>query len=984
MKKTLLTTLTMLMFGINFLANAQWTALPSPKGFTVNNVTTFNSTFYLTTNKGIYTYQPGDASVKYMDTGIEDFENASMIYFKNAATIFAGTTGALNRSTDSGESWILLNNDISDLTPYAMTSSGDTLFLTTNGAAFRSLNNGANWTNLNWPTHAVNRVEKYGDGYLVANNYSFRRSSGLNTLPDTYYYVGDGVNIMGMHTKGDTAAVLTSAAEIILSYNNGGNWSKLGVGDAPLGAGSIVLEDDFIWVSSHDSLFSVSYNGGVKEAVSNFPNESFNHITKSGANMIMSGAGRLAYSADIGKNWSTIDNGFPARSLEHYVAQGNKVYARSDAKEIYKLNNQGGWTLVCPPYRNNFAASSMYLVGDAIFINTGYTTQVSLDAGISWSEAIDKSLYSFIQLDDGTMMAYGDRIGVVVSSDGGLTWNSSNLGIDEPLRHTTALLFENSGKVYFRHFFGLLDDKVYSSSDLGASWEEVGDSYKSLKHIGQIEEVAGIDYAMTAYPHSVVYRAVSNNEWDTLSLDNVFRNGHSSYDRFYSFTVDPATDIIYANAESGLYMYDGTSNGWRRMSRGLQTDIAIGGINSNEFSNTFYLAGNKKVNIYNGSVVLLAEGQLWSRPLNGFGEVPEPPTIYQYSTSSSGQVVSVLFNIKWNPSSTAGVTTYEVQEIGQLNFSHTLDSETTEFSFRDYFSPERVRSLRVFASVEGDNSAPSVIEEIASDQGLLHEISNLAEILNFELEEAIGDIVIDSVGQRIEFVVSDAVDITQLAPAIEVSDSATVFPGSLEVVDFTNDVIYKVTSESGLIKEWVAHAEIYYRSSAKDILEFSLAEEISTAIIDLEAHSLTVEVDGRTDLTNLIPTIVVSDSASISPASGVSQDFSSPVTYTVTAENETTRDWEVNVTLGPLAAENELVAALRVYPNPGASLVTLKGLTTPLERLQIVDMTGTAIEADFSNQNDGVSVNIEKLSPGPYFLKGYSKGKIFYIRILKE
>lgn len=52
-----------------------------------------------------------------------------------------------------------------------------------------------------------------------------------------------------------------------------------------------------------------------------------------------------------------------------------------------------------------------------------------------------------------------------------------------------------------------------------------------------------------------------------------------------------------------------------------------------------------------------------------------------------------------------------------------------------------------------------------------------------------------------------------------------------------------------------------------------------------------------TDVTALQPTIVVSDLATVSPASGEEQDFTDPVTYTVTAEDETTQEYVVTVTV---------------------------------------------------------------------------------------
>lgn len=56
---------------------------------------------------------------------------------------------------------------------------------------------------------------------------------------------------------------------------------------------------------------------------------------------------------------------------------------------------------------------------------------------------------------------------------------------------------------------------------------------------------------------------------------------------------------------------------------------------------------------------------------------------------------------------------------------------------------------------------------------------------------------------------------------------------------------------------------------------------------------VTLPVKPGTGLTALAPTFTVSAGATISPASGSSQDFSSPVTYTVTGSDGTARSWTV-------------------------------------------------------------------------------------------
>ncbi|MBQ4223387.1 MAG: DUF4960 domain-containing protein, partial [Prevotella sp.] len=58
--------------------------------------------------------------------------------------------------------------------------------------------------------------------------------------------------------------------------------------------------------------------------------------------------------------------------------------------------------------------------------------------------------------------------------------------------------------------------------------------------------------------------------------------------------------------------------------------------------------------------------------------------------------------------------------------------------------------------------------------------------------------------------------------------------------------------------------------------------DIYMGTIDQDSKTITVYVPASIGLTNLVPTITYSANATITPASGVAQDFSQPVTYKVT------------------------------------------------------------------------------------------------------
>ena len=118
-------------------------------------------------------------------------------------------------------------------------------------------------------------------------------------------------------------------------------------------------------------------------------------------------------------------------------------------------------------------------------------------------------------------------------------------------------------------------------------------------------------------------------------------------------------------------------------------------------------------------------------------------------------------------------------------------------------------------------------------------------------------------------------------------------------------------------------------SDATEILTFAITGETAPASIDTGAGTISIEVENGTGLTGLVPTITLSNGATIAPLSGVTQDFEAGVvTYTVTAEDgNTTQDYAVTVTeaLPPLSMETDITVFALASQTGGATIDTDAG-----------------------------------------------------------
>ncbi len=93
-------------------------------------------------------------------------------------------------------------------------------------------------------------------------------------------------------------------------------------------------------------------------------------------------------------------------------------------------------------------------------------------------------------------------------------------------------------------------------------------------------------------------------------------------------------------------------------------------------------------------------------------------------------------------------------------------------------------------------------------------------------------------------------------------------------------------------------------SSKKEVLSF-IFEASKNATLDqnvigvVSDNILVANVPFGTDVSALVPTFEVSPKAQISPAEGTALDFSSPVTFTVTAEDGSTKDFVTDIAIEP-------------------------------------------------------------------------------------
>ncbi|WP_461255084.1 DUF5018 domain-containing protein [Treponema sp. R80B11-R83G3] len=153
--------------------------------------------------------------------------------------------------------------------------------------------------------------------------------------------------------------------------------------------------------------------------------------------------------------------------------------------------------------------------------------------------------------------------------------------------------------------------------------------------------------------------------------------------------------------------------------------------------------------------------------------------------------------------------------------------------------------------------------------------------------------------------------------------------------DFTNPVTYNVTAHDNTTQSYTVTVTVASANAAKAINTFTFASPAATGIINEAAKTIGVTVPYGTAVNALTPT-VVHTGASYSPTGA--QDFTNPVTYTVTAEDGTTQPYTVTVTVASASAK---AITSFIFTSPEATGV----INEPEKEISVTVPSGTIVTA---------------------------------------
>lgn len=226
--------------------------------------------------------------------------------------------------------------------------------------------------------------------------------------------------------------------------------------------------------------------------------------------------------------------------------------------------------------------------------------------------------------------------------------------------------------------------------------------------------------------------------------------------------------------------------------------------------------------------------------------------------------------------------------------------------------------------------------------------------------------VINEGSHTIALTVPFGTDITTLVPTITIT-GASISPLSGIAGNFTTPQTYTVTAANASTQAYVVTVTVLPDPNLKAITAFTISG--SSTVINELAHTIAVTAPYGTVVTALVPTIAITG-ASISPLSGVAQNFTTPITYTVTATNATTQEYVVTVTVSVIPPSPPAYIAPVPTPTPVIIPPTENIIPTPTpapEQTPEATPTSTPAQTPVVVVPQLTAISAVQLSPIPNF-----------------
>lgn len=308
----------------------------------------------------------------------------------------------------------------------------------------------------------------------------------------------------------------TNGGGIFISTDKGGNWKPINNGLKTLIVNNIVI-------NSNEEIYISTFGGGI--FVSTYTSESWNDINK-GLNInyeinsliikndyLFAGLGKsgLYLSTTKGKNWIRAKNGIEDKGIYSLGVVGNNIYVNTESGSYSSTNNGMSWQKTKWKFPSNGFSS---IVGnDSLMfsaVDSFFGGVYTYTAGKNWEQiclGFKNNCITKLFKNEDLILAGTDGGGIYISTDNGINWYESYIGITCP--NISKIAFKDN-LVFSASYNGLF----YSTNECD-SWTEQKD-IQSPSYFHSVTTNSQMVYARSYYD---AYRSSDNgNSWEKIDF----------------------------------------------------------------------------------------------------------------------------------------------------------------------------------------------------------------------------------------------------------------------------------------------------------------------------------------------------------------------------------------------------------------------------------------------------------------------------------
>ncbi len=567
----------------------------------------------------------------------------------NPNTVYAGSIGeeggSVFKSTDGGTNWSMLNQGFTMCTVWgqpqliARPDDPDTAYCGTwLGGTWKTTDDGARWTLLEGAPVSATALSMNPDDYntvYLADRASptiWRTSDGGETWEEIANFRRDGAFLVNrVLSDGDTLYAATfgpgiHGGKLYKSSDGGEGWTDI-TGTLPRSVLDVALDPtnpDIIYVTTHVFGAYRSADGGETwEEMTGFPNIGGYDIEVDPVNP------EVLYACGLGgctvPDWCMVPHG----------------YTFSDDSGVYKSTDSGStWSQVLAT-GNECRAVRIHPQDHEMIFATAMDDglQVSTDGGESWASynlglvttvltscaVAGESIYAGSQ-------ACGVASGDLNTATGAVSWRPERSGGPVPPVYSLDIRVDPENPQ--RIFVGSNPGGLYRSDDGGATFYDKNFLTPSVVVDDPLRQGYYTFTLNPADPQEVwlgtwgkgIYKSYDGMDFDITA----FGQGREMYGKYiYNIAVDPhPPHSVYVASEEGVFRSDDGGITWEDISHGLHTTqirtLAIS-------ANGELYAGSKGYGVYR------YEGDYWEQltALGNFGTfwpIWDNRPLYQYSS----------------------------------------------------------------------------------------------------------------------------------------------------------------------------------------------------------------------------------------------------------------------------------------------------------------------------------------------------------------